>query len=201
MLTTPNLNLQKPEGTDSVSPSPFNNNADILDNALIRGAQTLTAGEQAQVQSNLDVLSSTDVIDAVADRAVRYDTAQTLSATQKAQALTNIGGQSGITVDLLLNTTSITTTAASQNCAWDDYKLLVFTPGISGTAQSSVVVPTSFFGSTTSSITVNMPCFAASTGAFAFTIQAYQNGSGKIYLKLASSTSSPVRLRVYGLIK
>lgn len=100
----------------------------------------------------------------------------------------------------LLNSTSISTTEASYNVAWDSYALLIFAPGISGNMEQAAVVPSSFFANTTSSIKVILPVQTAA-GAHSFTIEARQNGSGKIYAKLTASTGATPRLRVYGLFK
>lgn len=195
MLITSKLGLQKPESTDPVSPAPFNNNSDILDNALLSTLQTLTAFEQTQVQSNLDVPSTSAVSTEIASKAIRYDIAQSgLTTAEKAQARSNLG----LSGTQILNTTSITTTATSFNCAWDDYDFLSFAPGISGIPASGLFVPTSFFANTTSSIYIALPVFNAS-GTFAFQIRVYQNGSGKMYIYLGQSTSLTPRLRVWGI--
>lgn len=195
MQYTSKLNLQMPEATDVVSPAPFNSNSTTLDDALLSTVQTLTVAEQQQVRNNINAPSTNDVSTEIASKAIRYDVAQSgLTAAQKAQGRSNLG----LSGTQILNTTSITTTATSFNCAWDDYDFLSFAPGISGVPASGLFVPTSFFVNTTSSIYIALPVFNAS-GTFAFQIRVYQNGSGKMYIYLGQSTSLTPRLRVWGI--
>lgn len=126
--------------------------------------------------------------------AVRYDSAMSLTASQKAQARSNLG----LAGTQILNTTSITTTATSVSCAWGDYDFLSFAPGISGVPASGLFVPTSFFSSTTSAIYLSLPVFQAD-GTFAFSIRAYKNDSSHMYIYLGNSTSLTPRLRVWGI--
>ena len=104
----------------------------------------------------------------------------------------------GLSIEQILNTTSITTSVTSFNSAWDNYDLLLFVPGIGGHASPGTVVPKSFFEQTIDTLTVTLPCFLAS-GAFAFTIRARQNGSGKMQVYLNASTTQTARLRVWGV--
>lgn len=194
-LITLKAELYSPAFTGApTAPTP-----DAADDSTKIATTAFVQGELAPASAHISNsnIHVTSALKSAWNSTIRYDEAQTLTDAQKALACRN----AGLSVSELLNETNITTTDKSFNVAWDDYELLMFMPGVSGNLSPGAVVPSSFVANTTSSVRINLPVMGAPDGSFLLTIQAYQNGSGKLWLKLASSTTYTPRLRIYGIIK
>ena len=89
---------------------------------------------------------------------------------------------------------NIPTTSTTYNCNWQDYSALIFTIGSYGNVYSSVMVPYTYFATTSSGKRVMVN--SALTGSNYWEV--YQNAAGSIVAK-AASTASTLTLAIYGI--
>lgn len=96
------------------------------------------------------------------------------------------------------STASVGTTYQSYSCNWSNYKLLMICISFYSNIVSSIVVPTTYFSGTNSSL--RPFCYLpANSAAFC---EVYQNGPNAVYLKASPNLAEAAnyRIQIFGII-